>query len=231
MLLAMVFVAGLLHGLGPDHLAAITAVGVVAGQGFRRIAFLSVRFAAGHAVVIGVAALLAHFGRMAMPVSWERGFDLAAGGLLILTGVAMIVGLITGHLSVHSHLHHHSAAGHRHVHAHFGSRATHQHRHGSLAFVLGGLFALGGARSLLLIVPVALAQTFAVSLLRIAAFTLGIVVSMAGYGLVAGSMLRRANEGAPNPRRQQFIFRLTTAGVALFCLVTGVITLAGRLQA
>lgn len=230
LLLAVIFGAGVLHGLGPDHLAAITAFGAIAGNSFRRVAFFSVRFAGGHAAVIGAAALLAHFGRMALPVRWERGFDLVAATLLIVTGLVLGLGLITGRLSIHSHGHHHGPGEHRHVHAHFGSPVAHQHQHGRLAFLLGGLFAMGGARSLLLIVPVALAQTFAVSMVRITAFALGIVASMTAYGFVAGGFLTRANQEGGNPRRQQLIFRLTTAGVAVFCVVAGLITLSERLH-
>jgi ABC-type nickel/cobalt efflux system permease component RcnA len=230
LLLAMIFGAGVLHGLGPDHLAAITAFGAIAGRSFRRVAFFSLRFAGGHAVVIGGAALLAHYGRMALPMTWERGFDLVAATLLIVTGLVLSLGLITGRLSIHAHGHHHGEGEHRHVHAHLGSAAAHQHSHGRLAWLLGGLFAMGGARSLLLIVPVALAQTFAVSMLRIAAFTAGIVVSMAAYGFVAGGFLTRANQQAGNPQRQQLIFRLTTACVALFCIVAGLITFSERLH-
>lgn len=231
LLLAMIFGAGVLHGLGPDHLAAITAFGAIAGNDFRRVVFFSVRFAGGHAVVIGAAALLAHYGRLALPVRWERGFDLAAASLLILTGLLLGLGLLTGRLSIHSHGHHHGGGEHHHLHAHFGSPAEHQHKHGRLAFLLGGLFAMGGARSLVLIVPVAVAETFAASMVRIAAFTLGIVVAMTAYGLVAGGLLTRASQHSADPRRRQLVFQVTTAGVALFCVVAGLLTLAERLQA
>jgi nickel/cobalt transporter (NicO) family protein len=230
LLLTMIFLAGVLHGLGPDHLAAITGFGAIAGGSFRRMAFFSVRFAAGHAVVICAAALLARFGRMALPVSWERGFDLLAAALLIVTGLALVVGLMTGRLSIHAHEHHHGAGEHRHFHAHFGNRAEHRHKHGRLAFLLGGLFAMGGARSLLLIVPVALAETFAESMVRVVVFTLGIIVAMSAYGFVAGGFLTCAHQEGGNPHRQQLIFRLTTASVALFCVVAGLITLAERLH-
>src|SRR5256886_1062847 len=193
LLLTMIFVAGVLHGLGPDHLAAITAFGAITGHSFRRLAFFSVRFALGHAVVICGAALLAHFVRVTLPLTWERGFDLAAAALLLITGFALALGLITGRLSVHAHPHHHGGGEHRHVHAHFGEQAEHRHGHGRLAFLLGGLFAMGGARSLLLIVPVALAQTFAVSMVRIAGFTIGIVVPLSAYGLLAGEWFGRSS--------------------------------------
>ena len=232
LLLAMIFLAGVLHGLGPDHLAAITAFGAIVGRDFRRITFFSLRFAAGHAAVIAAAALLAHFGRMAMPANWERGFDLGAGGLLLLTGLALLVSLATGHLSFHAHEHHHDTGHHRHFHAHLGSGAEHGHGHGHgrLAFVLGGLFALGGARSLLVIVPVAVAQTVMVSLLRVAAFALGIVCAMSAYGLLAGGVLRHFGEATDSSQKQRLSFHLATGGVGVFCIIAGLITLGERLH-
>lgn len=228
LLLAMIFGAGILHGVGPDHLAAITAYGSMSGCSFRRVTFFSVRFAAGHALVICMAALLAHFGRMALPLNWERGFDLFAATLLILTGVGLAFGLLTGKLSLHAHSHHHHSGDHRHFHAHLGNPAEHEHAHGRLAWLLGGLFALGGARSLLLIVPVAVAQTLTVSMLRIAAFAAGIVVAMSAYGVVAGGLLSRTAHQGGNPRRRRLIFQATTACMAVFCIVAGLITFSER---
>jgi nickel/cobalt transporter (NicO) family protein len=228
LLLTMIFVAGVLHGLGPDHLAAITAFGTVVGHDFRRVTFFALRFAGGHAVVVAVAALLAHFGRLAMPARWERGFDLAAAGLLVLTGLAMLVGLITGHLSVHAHGHQHGGRQHEHFHAHLGCRGEHDHGHGKLAFVVGGLFALGGVRSLLVIVPAALADTVLLSLLRIAAFAAGILASMSAYGVLAGGALQRVGGVSDRPQQQRLILHLTTGAVGIFCIVAGLITLGER---
>jgi ABC-type nickel/cobalt efflux system permease component RcnA len=230
LLLAMVFLAGIVHGLGPDHLAAITAFGAVSGNNFRRLTFFSIRFAAGHALVIAAAALLAHFGRLALPAAWERRFDLGAATLLLLTGIVLLAGLMSGRISLHAHGHHHHGLGwHRHYHAHVGPQSEHAHRHGGLAFVLGGLFALGGARSLILFVPVALASTVAASLARIAAFTVGIAAAMCAYGLVASGLLDHATRSA-NSQTEKLAFRLATGGVGVFCIVAGLITLSERLR-
>jgi ABC-type nickel/cobalt efflux system permease component RcnA len=227
LLLAMIFCAGVLHGLGPDHLAAITAFGAVAGRDFRRITFFSIRFAAGHALVIAAAALVAHFGRTALPTSWERRFDLAAAGVLLFTGVVLLLALSMGKISIHVHQHEHAGGIHKHLHAHLHCKTDHGHRHGKLALALGGLFALGGARSLLVVVPVALAGTATVSVMRIATVTVGIAASMVAYGSAAGSLLGRASETASNER---LFFRLSTAAVALFCIVAGLLTLGERLS-
>ena len=102
LLLTMIFVAGVLHGLGPDHLAAITAFGAITGHSFRRLAFFSVRFALGHAVVICGAALLAHFVRVTLPLTWERGFDLAAAALLLIHIITAVANIVTSMLTLAS---------------------------------------------------------------------------------------------------------------------------------
>ena len=227
LVLAMIFVAGVVHGLGPDHLAAITAFSAVVGRDFRRITYFALRFAGGHVIVITVAALAAHLGRMALPAAWERRFDLTAAALLIITGMALLASLLSRRFALHAHEHNHQGAGsHQHFHAHLNSLEEHHHAHGTLAMVVGALFALGGLRSLLLIVPVAIASTATTAMVRIAAFALGIALSMALYGLLAGRVLTHATGRARSARGQLWAMRLASGSVAVFCIVAGLMTLS-----
>lgn len=231
LLLAMIFLAGVVHGLGPDHLAAITAFSALVGRDFRRITFFAVRFAAGHVAVISGAGLLAHAGRTVLPSRWERGFDLTAAGFLIITGLVLLVGLLSRRMSLHAHQHqHHGLGSHQHFHAHFGSREEHKHAHGKLAMAVGALFALGGLRSLLLIVPVAISSTLFLAMMRIGAFALGIAFAMSAYGLLAGRLLTGATESAHSQRGQLWAMRLASGSVALFCIIAGLLTLSERLH-
>ena len=218
MLVAIIFLAGVLHGLGPDHLAAITALSAVGG-GARRLVFFSLRFALGHTVVIAAAGLAAHFGRDLLPALWGARLDQFAGALLVLTGVALLVALLLGKISLHSHAHAHDGSEHRHLHLHFFARASHAHGHGRLAAALGALFALGGARGLLAVVPIATSETLAVSALRIAAFSCGILLAMVGYGLIARPALKWTES------RPHLGARLAAAMTSLFCLAAGTLTL------
>ncbi len=228
LLYGMIFIAGVLHGLGPDHLAAITAFGAATGGGFRRVTYFALRFAAGHALVICVAGLAAAVGRGVLPAAWERRFDLAAGALLVVTGVLLLAGVITGHIRFHAHEHLHAVGSHRHWHLHLRrAPESHQHRHGVLAAVLGGLFALGGLRSLLLVVPVTLAATFTLSLLRIALFALGITVAMVAYSMLATGALARLERGAASSAR---LGHAVSVATALFCIFAGALTVAERLR-
>jgi len=231
MLLAIIFLAGVLHGLGPDHLAAITALNAASGAGARRLLFFSTRFALGHAAILAVAGLATHYLRVSMPAGWEHGFELATAWLLIVSGAVMLLALAIGRLTVHSHPHQHSGGAHRHFHAHLFDALDHRHAHGKLAAALGGLFALSGTRSLLAVVPAALAQTALVSFLRVGTFTAGMVVGMLAYGLVAGRVLSRLEQAREAPAAGGG-FGAARAAFALsgaLCLAAGIAGVAGIL--
>lgn len=231
MLLALIFLAGILHGLGPDHLAAITALNAASGSDSRRLLFFSARFALGHAAVLAVAGLSTHYLRVSMPAGWEHGFEIATAWLLMVSGAALLLGLASGRLTVHSHPHEHPGGAHRHFHAHLFGAREHRHAHGKLAATLGGLFALGGTRSLLAVVPAALAQTALISFLRVGAFSAGMVAGMLAYGLIAGRALSRLERSAETPATGGGF----TAARAAFlvsgalCLAAGIAGFAGFL--
>jgi len=231
MLLALIFLAGILHGLGPDHLAAITALNAASGSDRRRLLFFSIRFALGHVAVLAGAGLAAYYLRVSMPVGWERGFELAGAWLLVVSGAALLLGLASGRLALHSHPHEHPGGAHRHFHAHWFGARRHGHFHGKLAATLGGLFALSGTRSLLAVLPAALAQTALLSLLRVGAFSAGIVAGMLAYGLVAGRVLSRWDgpAQAPAPGGGFTPARAAFALSGALCLAAGIAGVAGLL--
>ncbi len=231
--LTLSFCYGLVHGLGPDHLAAITAFGGAAGRDFRRVVFFAIRFAAGHAVVIAIAGLLGRFGHNLLSARWESAFEYSCGALLIGTGLLLLYGLLTGKVSVHQHFHRHPGSDHSHYHVHLASEhqhpATHQHTHGSLAVVLGALFAMGGVRSVILIVPMALAGTVGEALLRVGFFVVGIVIAMVGYAFITQRGLQMLTQGVVQPKWTTRILLASSYLVAAFCIVAGGMVIYGRL--
>ncbi|MCI0350003.1 MAG: hypothetical protein L0Z53_11320 [Acidobacteriales bacterium] len=226
-MLALIFVAGVLHGLGPDHLAAITAV-AGAGSGFRRITSFAARFALGHAVVILLAGSAAFFGRRFLPAAWERNFELLAGALLVCGGMVLIAGLATRRVALHRHLHGHGEARHSHFHVHLGEAASHKHAHGISAVLLGGLFALGGSSSMLAATSAVLSPNALDFFLRIMAFTIGIVISMTGFGVAARRLLNGRTAFITNDPVTRM--RRLSLATACLCIVTGSWTIFSRLQ-
>ncbi|MGH9788869.1 MAG: hypothetical protein ACRD4U_09235 [Candidatus Acidiferrales bacterium] len=198
LILLTLFAAGLLHGLGPDHLAAIAAlVGKDAHKrgARRRLAWLGVRFGLGHVTtLLLLAGIVWALGRN-IPDGWQRGLEQAGAIVLIFLGGWLLAEVfcrrVVAHSHAHTHEHSHSSLEHDHWHLHVGSKEHAGHRHPHLALVVGGLMGFSGARALLLAVPVVLAESAAAAAGRILAFGLGIVISMGLAGWLAHAAFAR----------------------------------------
>lgn len=223
-LLIFVFFLGIIHGLGPDHLAAITVFGSRGGRQAHRLAWFAIRFALGHAVVIAIAGISAKLGKSLMSAWWEAKFDIAGGAFLITTGLALMIGLMTGKFHDYMHEQHEHSSGRAHfLHFHLPRRQSAQHSHGRFALLLGAFFAMGGFRALLAVAPIALASGLGQSILRIALFTSGIVASMLAYGLLSGSILQRL-EDAHGAMGRMWV-NASGYAVGIFSVIAGLLTL------
>lgn len=227
-LLIFVFFLGIIHGLGPDHLAAITVFGSRGGRQAHRLAWFSIRFALGHALVIALAGISAKLGKSLMSAWWETKFDIAGGAFLIATGLVLMIGLFTGKFHDYMHeQHEHSSGRSRFLHFHRPHQPAPKHSHGRFALLLGAFFAMGGFRALLAVAPIALASGLGQSILRIALFTSGIVASMLAYGLLSGSLLQRL-ENAHGAMGRMWV-NASGYAVGIFSVVAGLLTLREHL--
>ncbi len=197
LILLTMFAAGLLHGLGPDHLAAIAAL-VSKGadeRGARRLAWLGVRFGLGHVTTLLLLAVVVWALGRSIPEGWQRALEQAGAVVLIFLGGWLLAEVfrsrVVAHTHAHTHDHSRGALEHEHWHLHVGSKEHAAHRHPHLAMVVGGLMGFSGARALLLAVPIVLAESAGAAAGRILAFGLGIVVSMALAGWLAHAAFSR----------------------------------------
>jgi ABC-type nickel/cobalt efflux system permease component RcnA len=198
LILLTLFAAGLLHGLGPDHLAAIAALSSrSAGEpGARtRLAWLGVRFGLGHVTaLLLLAGVVWALGRN-IPDGWQRGLEQAGAVVLIFLGGWLLAEVfrrrVVAHTHAHTHGRSHGPLEHEHWHLHVGSKEHVAHRHPHLATVVGGLMGFSGARALLLAVPVVVAESTGAAAGHILAFGLGIMVSMAVAGWLAHALFAR----------------------------------------
>lgn len=186
------FLNGLHHGLGADHVMALSNI-LVRGGRLREVSLMGLSFGLGHMgvlILLGGAALLFNF---TIPDQWERNAEIFGGGLLILLGAWTFAEWLREVGYIHSHTHSHGhGKEHEHYHFHFHGRHPHQHVHAHLSTLLGGLFALSGVRALLLmVVPILEVRSLYWALGYIVVFGIGIVVSMTAFGLLAGSALNR----------------------------------------
>jgi nickel/cobalt transporter (NicO) family protein len=195
LLLSALFL-GFLHGLGADHLMAIAALSIdghggdgLAGAERRRRARaralgVAVRFAAGHAVLLGAGAALIVLLGWSIPRHVERGGEMLGGALLIIMGLVTLQHLF------------------RHRGWHLPSRLTPprtrapQASHSHLPAMIGAAFAVSSLRALAMLTPFGAdlgTAPLAVLLALIAAFAVGLLLSMSLFGVaLAGVLSTRA---------------------------------------
>lgn len=198
LLLASALGLGFLHGLGADHLMAITALSIGPGTdrspGPARALRVAVRFACGHAVLLALGALVGLLVGWTIPPEIDRGGELAAGMLLVTLGGVGLWAVATR--GVYAHRHAHGDPAHVHWHVHVG-RPEHHPRpsaHSHVPLLLGAVFAVSSLRALAMLAP--FGGGTAASPLLIAAliviFGAGILLSMSLFGiLLAGLMSTR----------------------------------------
>jgi hypothetical protein len=174
-LLASALGLGFLHGLGADHLMAIAALAVDAGDNrpaaVRRARSLGVaiRFAAGHAALLTLGAGLIVLIGWTIPVTVERGGEMLGGALLIVMG-----GMTLQHLRRHASV---PLDGTAHSH---------------LPTMIGAAFAVSSLRALAMLTPFGRelgTEPAAVLLALIAMFAAGILASMSLFGVVLAGVL------------------------------------------
>lgn len=182
---------GFLHGLGADHLMGIAALSLaptVEGTAARRTRALAVavRFAAGHAMLLGLGAGVLIVLGWSLPLAFERAGDILGGALLIVLGGVALWGATSGTVYGHSHVHSGEPAAHFHLH--FGRRDHHPPAvaHSHVPTIIGAAFALSSLRALTMLAPFGI-QASSVSLASVltlvAVFAIGILLSMSLFGI------------------------------------------------
>jgi hypothetical protein len=184
---------GFLHGLGADHLMAIAALTVNGRSATGRQARVlptAVRFAAGHAMLLGVGATVAVAFGWVLPAAIESGAEALGGGLLVLLGVAGLWSLWSGR--AYGHMHRIGDAGPR-WHLHVGRRDHHPAGEASqVPTLMGAVFAVSSLRMLMLLTPFeadlgGLALPALLALITL--FGVGILISMSLFGVVLARVL------------------------------------------
>jgi hypothetical protein len=188
---------GFLHGLGADHLMAIAALSL--GPGAEppaakraRALGVAVRFAVGHALLLGLGAGTLLLLGWSLPIVVERGGELLGGLLLIVLGAVGLWGVGAGRVYGHTHRHGHEAAPHWHLH--IGRRERHPMpgAHSHLPTIIGAAFAVSSLRALTLLAPFGDrlgAAPLPMLLGLITVFAAGILLSMSLFGVAFASLM------------------------------------------
>ncbi|HSL21344.1 MAG TPA: hypothetical protein VK886_07410 [Vicinamibacterales bacterium] len=193
LLVASALALGFVHGLGADHLMAISALAVGGGDtaAVRQARALSVavRFAAGHALVLALGAGAVILVGWTVPESVEWGGEVLGGLLLIALGGIGLVAALSGRFYAHAHPH---AVDPGAWHLHVGRPQAHTDAHTILPGVIGAVFAVSSLRALSTLAPFgssAAATAVPQLMLLIALFAVGILISMSLFGVALARTL------------------------------------------
>jgi hypothetical protein len=209
LILATALFLGFLHGLGADHLMAIAALtvdGSVTTASARRARALGValRFATGHAVLLGVGTGLIVIAGWTIPSVVERGGELLGGLLLVVMGGLALAGIISGRVYGHTHVHGREPEPHWHLHVGRRERHPGTAAHSHLPTIIGAAFAISSLRALAMLTPFGAglgAAPWPLLMVLIAVFAVGILLSMSLFGvalarILSASALERVGQGA-----------------------------------
>jgi ABC-type nickel/cobalt efflux system permease component RcnA len=231
---------GIVHGLGPDHCLAVSALAARGEHG--QVLRTATRFGLAHAaVLLGFAAALFGLG-WTLPERYARAGEVANGVLLVLLGAGLVLERLGRGLTAHVHVHRHGGTLHTHAHTHalkrpallvpaspealrlqpttVHARQHHAHGHSRSAWAVGGLFALSGVRNAAMALPLALQGRPAQAFAGLAFFGLGVIGAMSGYGLVFGFAQRQAAARGVGERTMRIALGLAAATLGGYWIAT-----------
>jgi nickel/cobalt exporter len=227
LLTSSALVLGFLHGLGADHLMAIAALSVgrtgdIPAVQRTRALSVAVRFAVGHAILLGCGAAALILLGWSLPLVFERAGEMLGGALLIVLGGVGLWGVRAGRIYGHSHQHGNEPAAHWHLH--IGRRDHHPvpAAHSHLPMIVGAAFALSSLRALTLLAPFgesAGAASLGTLLIMIAVFAVGIMLSMALFG-VAFARAMSAAAAARLGQAAALLMASASIGLGVFWIVS-----------
>lgn len=187
--LVLGLLVGMRHALEADHIAAVSSLASRSASLGERIKVAAV-WGGGHALSLMIlGGVLVALGT-ALPERVARGFEIAAGFMLIALGIDVLRRLRQRH--VHFHVHQH-ADGARHLHAHahqpeigHDAAAAHHHQHvrGLLprALAVGGMHGLAGSGALV-VLSMQMVGSGARAVAYVLCFAIGSIVGMMALSL------------------------------------------------
>ncbi|HYO58605.1 hypothetical protein [Archangium sp.] len=197
---------GLLHAVGPDHCAAMATLGTLGPSRRRATLLVALRFAVGHAAVLGGVATFCLLAGVGLSETFERWAEMFGGAVLVALAVtAFLFPNVLRH-------------GHPHLPGH--TQEPHSHMHERVSTAAGALMAVSGVRSLLLALPPLLVGGSLQSSgwTYLPGFALGILVGMGAVGLLFAEGLSRV--GSTLAEHLQRFVAAGSATLGLFWIVS-----------
>ena len=177
--------------MGIAALSLAPAPGGVAEQRARALG-VAVRFAVGHALLLGAGAGALILLGWSLPLAVERGGEMLGGGLLIVLGLIALSGAATGKVYGHSHVHSGEPAAHWHLHIGDKSRHPSAGAHSHVPTIIGAAFAISSLRALTMLAPFGddvESASLGLLLVLVGLFGIGILISMSLFGVAFARLM------------------------------------------
>ncbi|HEX6068579.1 MAG TPA: hypothetical protein VFZ18_02115 [Longimicrobiaceae bacterium] len=195
-------VAGCVHALEADHMAAVTTFVSRRPHPLKALGF-GVRWGLGHSAMLLLAGGTLILLDLRPPPGAVRLFEAGVGAMLLGLGVWVLVEVVHGRALRGDH----------------ELALARGHRHGHLpgATWVGAAHGLAGTTGFLALLPAAMLASPWLASSYLALFGAGTMASMGAYALGAGLLFRRAGAGAPVLARIMRVAAGATSG-AVGCL-------------
>jgi ABC-type nickel/cobalt efflux system permease component RcnA len=180
-------VAGFLHALEPDHMAAVTTFVSRRPRPAQAVGF-GLRWGIGHSAAILVVGLVLVVLNVRMPSSLTQGLEFGVGAMLVALGLWLLWGVL--------HERAHALAGDGPPHYHHRHHHHHEGAHGGSLWV-GLAHGLAGSAPLVALLPVTLIRSPWLAAGYLLAFGAGTTVAMALYAMLAGAFFSQTGRRMP----------------------------------
>lgn len=181
---------GFLHAFDADHLTAVSVFASKHPTPAKAFRF-GLLWGLGHAVTLLVFGVIVMMLKFAIPPLIESVAELAVGLLLVGLGVWALRD-VARLKKLHLHRHVHGGVEHLHFHSHADGP---DHHHGHSLFAIGATHGLAGTASVVVIIPLAVSQSFMASLLFLLLFGIGTITAMALFaslfGVISAHLVQR----------------------------------------
>ena len=200
-------------------IAALSVTGSAEAPAARRTRAVGVamRFAIGHALLLGGGAAALIVLGWSLPLVLERSGEMLGGLLLVVIGGVGLWGVAGGRVYGHTHVHGQESAPHFHLHIGRPERHPRPSAHSHLPTIIGAAFAVSSLRALTMLAPFghrADAISLSTLLSLITVFAVGILLSMSLFGIAFARLI--------SARAVQRVGRLAAGGMAIASITLGV---------
>lgn len=205
------FVLGLRHAMDPDHVTAVTHFISLEPQG-RRGGWFGFKWGVGHGLTLLLLGTMMIAFQLRLSPQFQRGAEVVVGATLILLALWRLKLLWDERRHVHVHQHQRSSAIHGHRHSHLVAVG---HVHPYAPTVVGMVHGAAGTLAVFVLIPVSFMTSVWLAYAYMLVFSLGCILSMAGYGALVGRWYGTVAEEARRTPFQWLVIGTSMVGLVL----------------